>query len=76
MNRNSFVQKIFNSPALIWKAGAGLMFVGLAIAIAFVPSLTDGLDKTTRYSFGGLLTVYGLFRLGTFYAEYKRMGNE
>ena len=76
MNRDSFIQKIFRSPGLIWKAGAGLLFIGLAVAIAFVPSLTDNIDKSTRYAFGGLLTVYGLFRLGTFYTEYKRMNNE
>lgn len=76
MREETFIQKIFRSPGLIWKAGAGLLFIGLAIAIAFVPSLTDNMDKSTRYAFGGLLTVYGLFRLGTFYAEYKRMDHE
>ena len=71
-----FYKKIFSNPSLIWKAAAGTMFLGLAVVIAFVPSLTEGLTNNTRYAFGGLLTIYALFRLGTFYAEYKRLEDE
>ena len=73
---NQFFKKLYSSPSLLWKAGAAMMFLVLAIAILFVPSLTIGFTDGLRYGFAGLLVMYGLFRLFTFYSEYKRMEDE
>jgi hypothetical protein len=75
-NVNNFFRKLYSSPPLIWKAGAGLMFVGLALAILFMPSLINGLTDNSRFAFAGLLGIYGMFRLMTFYTEYKRIEND
>ena len=73
MNKsNQFFKKIYSSPSLLWKACAGVLFLGLAIVILFVHSLTGNIGNSTRYSFAGLLIVYALFRFGTFYVEFKR----
>ncbi len=74
--QNQFFTRVFSSPSLIWKGGAGLLFIGIAIAIVLFPSLTDGISNGTRYAFSALLTVYGLFRIGTFYVEYKSYRHE
>lgn len=77
MNKqNQFFSRVFASPSLIWKGGAGLLFIAIAIVIALFPSLTNGISSGTRYAFAALLTVYGLFRIGTFYVEYKSISNE
>ena len=74
-DRNGFFKKVYSSPSLLWKGGASLLFIGLAITIAAFPAFIE-LDKKTRYLFAGMLLIYGLFRLGPFYAEYKRSDNE
>ncbi|MBL0309444.1 MAG: DUF308 domain-containing protein [Bacteroidetes bacterium] len=72
MNRlNQFFRKVYSSPSLIWKAGIGLLFIVLGLAIIFYPAFANALSETARYSFSALLVFYGLFRLVTFYMEYK-----
>lgn len=75
-NLNDFFQKLYANPSLLWKGGAGVLFIGLAIAMFVLPSLVQGLEKNTRIGFAVLLLVYGLFRISTFFAEYKRLNNE
>lgn len=75
-NLNSFFARLYSRPSLLWKACAGVLFLGLAIAMFVVPSFINGLDKGTRLGFAFLLLVYGGFRLSTFYVEYKRRDDE
>ena len=75
-NLNKFFAKLFSRPALLWKAGAGILFVGLAIAMFVVPSFINGLDNGTRLGFAFLLLIYGAFRFSTFYIEYNRKEDE
>ncbi len=73
---NKFFKKLYSSPTMLWKAGAGLMFFCLSLGIAFVPSLSLGLIDNSRYMFAGLLMMYALFRLYSCYAEYKSYEDE
>jgi hypothetical protein len=73
---NVFFRKLYSNPSLIWKAGAGLLFTSLSLAMFLVPTFINGLDKGTRIGFAFLLLIYGLFRLSTFYVEYNRRDNE
>ena len=73
---NQFFKKLYSNPSLMWKAGAGVMFLTLSLVIIFSPNLIDGLTNNSRYAFSGLLAVYGVFRLMTFYGEYKRLEDE
>jgi hypothetical protein len=75
-NINNFFRKLYSNPALVWKAVAGLLFVGLSLAMFFAPTFINGLDKGTRIGFAFLLLIYGLFRLSTFYIEYNRKSDE
>jgi len=67
---NKFFRKVYSSPAIMWKGCAALIFVTIGLAILAVPSLTGG-PLSLRLSFGGLITVYGLFRFWTFYMDIK-----
>jgi hypothetical protein len=73
---NRFFKKLYSSPSLLWKGGAGVLFIALGFTIVAFPAFIDGLDVKTRYLFAGLLILYGLFRWGTFYAEYKSKRDE
>ncbi|MCW5907028.1 MAG: hypothetical protein KIS94_04160 [Chitinophagales bacterium] len=75
-NLNEFFRKLYSNPSLLWKASAGLLFLGLAVAMFVSPNLVQGLEKSTRITFAVLLLVYGLFRLSTFFVEYKRLNDE
>ncbi len=70
---NEFFRVIYSNPMLIWKAGAGMIFTGFALALFFMPSLSSGLGDGTARLFAGLLLLYGLYRLFTFYADYKNI---
>lgn len=77
MNRlNQFFRTLYSSPSLIWKAAAGLSFLGLGLFALVVPTFMAGLSDMTRYGFSGLLMLYGVFRLFTFYMEYKNAERE
>lgn len=70
---NHFFFTLYSHPSLIWKVGAALIFIGLAFGIFFTPSLVREMDDSTRKGFSALLLVYGIFRLLTFYTEYKKV---
>lgn len=77
MNKlNDFFKFLYSHPALMWKAGAGLLFVSIAFAIFFIPSLLGDVDDSKKLLFTIFVGGYGLFRLVTFYVEYKQMKNE
>lgn len=72
MNKiNQFFRRLYTQPSLIWKLGAGFIFVTMGLVLLFVPKLTYGLENGTKYGFIGLLILYGFFRLVTFYIEFK-----
>jgi hypothetical protein len=73
---NRFFRRIYSNPSLLWKAGAGILFLALGVAMFVVPSFIQGLEKGTRVAFAVLLLIYGLFRFSTFYVEYKRKGDD
>jgi hypothetical protein len=75
-NSNKFFKTLYSSPSLLWKAGAGLIFFFLSIALVVNPSLTGGLTDNTRWMLGGVMMLYALFRFYSFYAEYKSYGDE
>ena len=69
---NKFFRKVYSSPAILWKGFATLIFITIGLAILIVPSLTGG-DNTIRTGFGGMITVYGLYRFWTFYMDVKNL---
>ena len=69
---NRFFRKVYSSPAIMWKGCAAVLFITIGIAILALPNLTGG-DLTIRKGFGGMLTVYGLYRLWTFYLDVKEI---
>jgi len=73
---NKFFRKVYTSPAMMWKGCAALIFITIGIAVIAVPSLTGGGEMKMRLGFGGLITVYGFFRLWTFYLDYKVIEDE
>lgn len=73
---NEFMRKLFSHPSLIWKATAGLLFTILGLVILLSPDFAGGLSDMTRMGFAGLMILYGLFRLVTFYLELKNTGDE
>jgi hypothetical protein len=75
-NPLEFMRKISSSPSLIWKGGAGVLFLVMALAFIVYPDLIDDLSDNSRYAFSGLLAFYGAFRLITFYNEFKRKEDE
>jgi prolipoprotein diacylglyceryltransferase len=74
-NVNQLFHKLYKHPSLLWKAIAALTFFLFAMAILFIPSLTNGFTDGSRTSFGLLMTFYSLFRGYTFYSEYKSYAN-
>lgn len=75
--KKPLIVKLFAQPALLWKAAAAIIFISLAAVFLLYPSIVGSeLDNTTRYGFGGLLLIYGLFRLSMFYAEFKKLNHD
>lgn len=72
---NKFFKKVYTNPAAMWKGCAALIFVTIGLAVIIIPSLMGG-SLGLRLGFGGLTTVYGLFRFWTFYIDIKGMDNE
>ena len=67
---NDFFKKVYSHPSTLWKGCFALLFISIGIAILILPSLTGG-DMTIRTGFGGMITVYGLYRFWTFYMDVK-----
>ncbi len=67
---NDFFKKVYTHPAIMWKGCFAVLFIALGPAILILPSLTGG-DMTIRAGFGGMITVYGLYRFWTFYMDVK-----
>jgi hypothetical protein len=55
---------------MMWNGAAALIFIFLGLAILLFPSVMRG-DNTMRFGFGGMIAIYGLFRLWTFYTGIK-----
>ncbi len=75
-NNTGFFRRVLGSPMVLWKGLMGLLLVGLALAIIFFPQIVGNADKATRNTFAGLMIIYGLFRLATFYADYQNVRRE
>ncbi len=75
-NLNQFFKKLYATPSLLWKAGAGFIFFCFSIGILVVPSLSLGFTESSRYLFAGLMFLYSLFRFYSCYAEYKTYEDE
>jgi len=73
---NRFFKILFSSPAMLWKAGVGVIFFGLGLGVIFMPGLSLGLVPSSRYAFAGLMLLYSLFRFYGVYAEYKSYRDE
>jgi len=73
---NQFFRKLYSTPSLLWKAGASLLFISLAVIIFFTPNLIYGLSTSSRNLFSIIMLCYGLFRLAGFYTEYKSLRDE
>lgn len=73
---NEFFKRLYSNPALMWKAGAALVFISMAAMIFFVPAIMGGVAKSTRTLSAALIGAYGLFRLFTFFIEYKQVKDE
>lgn len=72
---NKFFRKVYSSPAAMWKGIAALIFITTGTALVIIPSLT-GWDFKPRLGFGGMMIIYGLFRLWTFYIDIKGQDDE
>lgn len=71
----SFVQLLGKHPTLLLKLITSSLFITLGLTI--VSGVLDlGSGDNARYLYGGLILVYGFFRLFTFYTEYKDRTNE
>ena len=77
---SNFLKNIYTSPSLIWKAGAGVLFLILAVVVFAVPDITSGFtarysdtwsELQVRSSIAGIFALYGCFRLFSFYLEYR-----
>jgi len=74
MNKfNHFFRQLYSHPGLIWKFGAGFIFMAMGLVLLLLPRLTYGLEEGTRYGFTALLILYGFFRMVTFYIEFKNL---
>ena len=63
---NQFFRKVYSSPLVMWNGTAAVIFLVIGLTVMLVPSVM-GADATIRFGFGSMLTIYGLFRLWTFY---------
>ena len=50
---NKFFKKLYSTPTMLWKGGAGIVFFCFALALFFVPTITIGLAPNSRYAFAG-----------------------
>ncbi len=73
---NKFFKRLYSSPSMIWKAGAGLVFFCLSLLLIFKPSFNLGLTGGSRLMLGALMMAYALFRFYGCYAEYKSYDDE
>lgn len=73
---NDFFRRLYSNPGLIWKGGAAVLFISMAAMVLLVPSIMSGVAQSTRALSAGLIGVYGLFRLVTFFIEYKQVKDE
>lgn len=71
----TLVQLLGKHPTLLLKLITSAVFISLGLAMCTGLLVLDSGDKT-RYLYGGLILVYGFFRLFTFYTEYKEVTNE
>jgi len=72
-NINNFFRVLYTHPHLLWRVVAGFLFLFIALFIFLIPRLTASIDSYTRNIFAVFLLIYALFRLGTFYMDYKRI---
>lgn len=73
---NEFFQIIFKYPAVLMRLLFSIVFIGIGLAILYVPSLTNGASVNTRITFAALTLVYGSYRFLTFWLEYKKAKKE
>lgn len=73
---NDFFKTLYSNPALMWKAGAGFLFLTIGLVIFFLPSLLGQIEDSKRLLIAAFIGGYGLFRLVTFYVEYKQVKND
>jgi len=73
---NKFFKKLYQSPSMLWKAGAGLIFFCFSLAILVKPMLFAGFADSTRYMLAVLMMLYALFRFYGCYVEYKSYRDE
>lgn len=78
MNKKKpFIVQLFCNPSLMWKAGASIVFIVLGAVFIVSPKMLLGdADNMTRFGFGGMVLVYGIFRLYMFVSEYKSMNQD
>jgi uncharacterized membrane protein HdeD (DUF308 family) len=72
----NFFKKLTSRPMLVWKLGAGLLFIGIAAMFYFEPGTRDKASRTTTQLFSILLGLYGIYRLVTFYLDIKNMDDD
>lgn len=73
---NNFFRILYTNPYLLWRVVAGILFLLLAIVILLIPRITNGIDNNTKNIFTAFLFIYAIFRLATFYMEYKRIDKD
>jgi len=74
--KQTFFQQLVKHPALLWRLVASVVFIGMALSFWLVPAISQGLENSDRNIFATLLLLYGLYRLFTFYSEFKKTGDE
>lgn len=75
-NDSNFFRKLFRTPSLLWKGGAGVIFFCFSVVVFMMPSLTQGFTDNSRNLFAALLFFYSLFKFYTFYSEYNNNEDE
>ena len=70
-----FIKLVGDHPTLLLKLITSTVFLTLGVLIMLhIIELNAG--GNTQYLYGGLIMVYGMYRLYTFYSEYKERKNE
>ncbi|MBX2904347.1 MAG: hypothetical protein KF872_12435 [Chitinophagales bacterium] len=69
---NNFLKILSKYPAVTLRFLFSLVFIGIGLAIIYVPSITNGADTNTRVLFGALMLIYGSYRFLTFWWEYQK----